>query len=34
MDFEVIIMLDGELFQRLTGTLADGERLEMARFNY
>lgn len=34
MDFEIIIRLDGELFQHLTGTLADGERLEMARFDY
>jgi hypothetical protein len=34
MDFEIIIRLDEELFQHLTGTLADGERLEMARFDY
>jgi hypothetical protein len=34
MDFEVIIRLDGELYQHLTGTVADGERLEMARFDY
>jgi hypothetical protein len=34
MDFEVIIRLDGEPFQHLTGTVADGERLEMARFDY
>ncbi len=34
MNLEVIVQLDGEVFQHLTGTLAEYERLEVARFVY